>query len=51
MVKAALITVLALLFGPAVLLLSLGLVLNPAAQASCLATTSAARVHPGGSTS
>jgi hypothetical protein len=41
MVKAALITVLALLFGPAVLLLSLGLVLNPAARASCLPSPSA----------
>ena len=40
MAKIALITVLALLFGPAILLLSLGLVLNPAAQASCLPATS-----------
>lgn len=43
MAKAALITVFAFLFGPAALLLGLGLVLNPAAQASCLPTTSAAR--------
>jgi hypothetical protein len=41
MAKAALITVLAILFGPATLLLSLGLVLNPAAQASCLPSPSA----------
>jgi len=40
MAKAVLATVLALLFGPAILLLSLGVVLNPAAQASCLPSTS-----------
>ena len=40
MAKAVGVAVLALLFGPAILLLSLGVVLNPAAQASCLPSTS-----------
>lgn len=46
MVKATVAGLLVVLFGPATVLLGMGVVINPAAQASCLASNSLVAAHP-----